>query len=291
MRLAWALVAVLAAAPLAQAASFETPERTLAAPIVPGGDARFEVPVRALESGSLYVKLLPTPSNDAHDGARANGSYAAREGWWVLVSARRADGTATQPVPLVDTTRSELIPVAAGEDITFHVEVHAPREATQGTVILALAMRPGAAASGQGSGGTLDASRALTLRLTATSASAAAPTPAGPTPAPPPVVDASPTPAAATPPSTPASRETQPTASLQNGGATTAADPRASTFEVVALVLLGAIVILLSAGVTLLGLVLRELRAERAAQSVRRVEVRAPDAPAHVAPERPPPRE
>ena len=263
-RPAAAALLLLLALPAAAAAVLEPQgPRVLEQPVAPGGAAVFDLAVRAQREGSLYAKLLPTPGNAVHDGARANGSAADRTGWWIQVSALLPDGSERALGAFADGARTALVPVREGDLVTFRVAVHAPLDAASGgRVHVAVAYRAPAVDGAGGSGADLEEARAFTLRLVGAGQAPAAGPPATPTPAERP--PASPTPAAR-PPAPVVARAP-------------AAEAVPSPLLVVAVVFLGAIVLLLAAIGTLLALILREMRLRHGARA-RTVPVREAEAP------------
>lgn len=166
------LLALLASIPSASAAAFELGgHRIVEHALQPGEDVAFEVPVRVLQEGWLYAKLLATEDNAVHDGLRANGSVADATGWRVSYALVRADGARVELGARNDSQPSELVEVVAGETLTFVTTVHVAEDAADGgpnqRVYVALAYRAnrGGAGPGGASGASMDEARALTFLL------------------------------------------------------------------------------------------------------------------------------
>lgn len=163
------LAALLLVLPAAGAAALElTGGRSFEADLAPGGSVLVEVPFVAGAAGSVYAKILPTPGNAVHDGARANGT--ATTGWRVSFALQREG--AAEPEDLgtpADASPTPLAPVAEGERLALLVRIHAPADALLGgaaqRVHVALAYRGAAAESGLSSGASMDASRGLTFHV------------------------------------------------------------------------------------------------------------------------------
>lgn len=175
MRRAQALVLLalvgLAATPSAGAATFDLgASKIIEHALEPGTSVAFEMPLTVNQAGFLYGKVLPTPGNAVNDGSRSNGSVSDARGWRVSFAMKPASGERIEMGTFVDSTTSQLVPVAIGDKPTFIATVHIPADAARGgpqqKVYVAIAYRlNGGSSVGGASGAAIDEARALTLVL------------------------------------------------------------------------------------------------------------------------------
>lgn len=165
MRALFATALALLLAPSALA-TFELPDgRRFEADSRPGEATTFRVPVRATTDAHLYAKILPTPGNAVHDGAESNGTLEPPSGWRVAFAFEKGGEPPIELGTRIDSTPTDIVQLAAGDQGAWLLAVHQPTAATSGgTVYVALAERVPHSTQ-QTSGAQADDARAVTLRL------------------------------------------------------------------------------------------------------------------------------
>ncbi|MHB8586765.1 MAG: hypothetical protein ACYDDF_13140 [Thermoplasmatota archaeon] len=151
------------------------------AAVMPGANVTGVVPFHLDEAGDLYVKLLATPWN-AIDNGTPNGTVTANHssgvrGWWVGYEladdagrplTKDANNASINPFLgfYADTQSTRLVPLSPNQPYDLLLSVHVSNTATAGSqnhVVIALAFRNEASATGNGA--FLDQSRGFTLTV------------------------------------------------------------------------------------------------------------------------------